>query len=1636
MIKPDWNIFRAKFSGKESDFFEWLCYLLFCKEFNRPKGILRFINQAGIETEPIKVNGRNIGWQAKFSEKNLSQSKRILIEAIDTTKRRYPEINKIIFYAHQDFGQGKSSSDSECKKEIESHAQKKGIEIEWRTESFFESPFVCEENKNIAQHFFTLDKSIFHLLKELSWRTKNILNSIDSEIKFKNHKIKIDRKKVLEEMRSVLDQSKIAVLTGEAGAGKTAVIKDFYKIIQNKHPFFIFKAAEFNNISHINQLFKHSGDFSFLDFIEHHRQIDEKYIVIDSVEKLSDIENTAPFQEFLFSLVEDRWKIILTTRSSYFNDLIHGPLDIRGAQYFPLPIKELKSEKLSELAKECNFSIPEDQNFLNLLQTLFYLREYLKVYHEIDLNAGYLGFKEIIWKKRILNSSFKKNNTHLKREECFLKIAKKRADTGNFFVEVKSLDRSILQKLEDDEIISHNSQTGGYFITHDIYEDLALDKIIERCFFNKTDYEGFFKNIGDSFSVRRAFRNWLSAKLNKGDLEVKRLVEYSIEDKNIEEHWRDEILISILLSDYCSIFFKNFENKLLEELEGLKTNQYKGNADLAGQGLLYKLLFWLETACKEFNESVFNIYNLPKTEMNRTDLKTVFLKPKGQGWHCMANFLNKHKKRIEWQFIDFILDLINDWSQKNQEGDTTKKAGQIALFYYDKITKEEHSEYRKYLKQIIKIILNSSYEIKKELENIFQEVISKKERSRLGRHYRLIHCALTSWMQSAKTIQNFPEQIMQLAELFWTETPKKEDLTLGSISIPTHHINRAVGIEESFGLTSEPEFKYYPASALNAPILPLLIFSYDETVDFILGFVNKSVESFKKSRFGNELEEVEVFIGEEKIIKQYISQSLWNIYRGTQTAPYPLKAIHMALERYFLKHCKDMDSKTMEKRLFYLLEKSKSSSISAVVTSIVLAYPEKTFNVAKILFQTKEFFSYDQKRQISELSPSNIPFLNPNSNFEDQICRNERLESNKLEHRKKSLESQALEYQIFRSRNVTEEEIKNRQKFLWEIFDKYYQQLSNKNDETKEDKNWRLCLARMDYRKMRPETVKINGQKFIKFNPEIDSDLKKYSEGALKPISDKNQYLLLRLWAEYKFENKEEYKKEDYLKYENNPELVIKETKRIIQKLRNIQGDFCFPFFSKKPPSLIDYERRGFEQDYREENGFRIINHSVPLYVCAVLIRDYFDKLNQEDKTFCQEAIMECSDYLIQNGNQYQSIDSADAAIKSISFLFASFPEKRSKIKSALFTLLIKGEGEFDVHAITVIVDMWEKNFEDANSLFLGYLLLKQKFDNLIMENQQFANRRKFKSTGQILKEFLKKHERDIEDIIENKLTYKKVSKEVNLQEFHLDILITAFEMLPLRIDNEDHKEFIKDIIKIFIEELFVSNKITNKYELKFKFLKNFSSFILTLKAEEIESYLKPFLDNFEQLRTPEYQEYFFSSFIYTQDKLNRYESFWIVWDLFYPKIVEMCQKNISDFDSNIIINYLLAGSLWRKDARDWHTLKEREKWFFKKASEDMGSQPIVLYSILKFLNEVGSDFIDDGIFWISGMIEKNMDLYKRADLTNSVFYMENLVRGYISRNKDKLRKDRLTRTKILVILKFLIEKGSVAAYRLREDIL
>jgi hypothetical protein len=160
MIQTNWDIFSAKFSTNKETTFEWFAYLLFCREFNLPKGWFGFKNQSGIEKNPIEHERQVIGFQAKFYSTSLSDHKEDFIEMLVKAKRDYPNLTKILIYTNQLWGQAHNKKENKMASpralvDIETKAKELNILLEWREASFFESEFVTLEHDDLSKYFFT-----------------------------------------------------------------------------------------------------------------------------------------------------------------------------------------------------------------------------------------------------------------------------------------------------------------------------------------------------------------------------------------------------------------------------------------------------------------------------------------------------------------------------------------------------------------------------------------------------------------------------------------------------------------------------------------------------------------------------------------------------------------------------------------------------------------------------------------------------------------------------------------------------------------------------------------------------------------------------------------------------------------------------------------------------------------------------------------------------------------------------------------------------------------------------------------------------------------------------------------------------------------------------------------------------------------------------------------------------------------------------------------------------------------------------------------------------------------------------------------------------------------------------------------
>ena len=345
---------------------------------------------------------------------------------------------------------------------------------------------------------------------------------------------------------------------------------------------------------------------------------------------------------------------------------------------------------------------------------------------------------------------------------------------------------------------------------------------------------------------------------------------------------------------------------------------------------------------------------------------------------------------------------------------------------------------------------------------------------------------------------------------------------------------------------------------------------------------------------------------------------------------------------------------------------------------------------------------------------------------------------------------------------------------------------------------------------------------------------------------------------------------------------------------------------------------------------------------------------------------------------------------------------------------------------------LWEQNPKVAQSILFGYIKLKPIYKNIITQKRvEFGWGRISKSS--ILEEL----EKTIDDFV-----FEDISFDINdIPSLDIHSLEIVLQLIPSNTKDKTHLDIYSKSLSFLAPQLLKDRRSykddsgdnSNIYSLRLHIFKRFAYFILEREKSEIDIYLKPFVDSFS---STEETASFIAELVSAEDYINKYEQFWHIWNNLYPKIKELCLNPRGYHLKEIIINYLFAWRWWREDIKKWHSLKSGNMFFYGKVSEEIGSIPAVLYSIVRVLNTIGTNFKDEGIECIYTIVSNNKSLNLDDLESNTLYYLETFLRKFIFTNREKIKQEIRLKNKIIPILDFMIERGSKHGYLLRESIL
>ena len=537
------------------------------------------------------------------------------------------------------------------------------------------------ESKNFSkvEHDFReaiqLNKVLFH-------------NNINDLI---NNEYEIDRTDIIEAIKK--DNNKFISIIGEAGIGKSALCK---KLLANEQLILYTRAEKITQINNINEIW----ETNINDVL---RYLNGKRIVffIDALEFIADSSNTKKdVLQQLFEVIKqyNNAYLVVSCRSCDKNAFISLFNNYQVKTYILNPLDYNQIKRIANKYQVID-TLLSKQRYSQLLKFPFYINLIISKIKDIDSIKDINNLREYIWSDIIClkNKKLPQNITYSSICNAVNEMVFTRAKNFDIGVLEESIDKNIISLLSSEEVISKFDKD-KIRLKYDIFEDICFERFIDRKFDEcKGDYNTFFSSLENlGRCIYRRYQIWVENKLLDKENREKFLFTIISTDK-IPEEWNRNTLIGIIKSNFCSDFFNEYEDYIIDN----------------------KI------------ERLIEIINLFAFEPNiielKYGLKYTILTPVGLGRKLIIKIVFDHELYKKLSLKSGILKLCLDYSKYTKFEDNTAIAVCNILEFYlneliDYLEKNESYNIDETYKYLTALFLLAEYS-KEWLSSFFKKVI-------------------------------------------------------------------------------------------------------------------------------------------------------------------------------------------------------------------------------------------------------------------------------------------------------------------------------------------------------------------------------------------------------------------------------------------------------------------------------------------------------------------------------------------------------------------------------------------------------------------------------------------------------------------------------------------------------------------------------------------------------------------------------------------------------------------------------------------------------------------------------------------------------------------------------------------------
>ncbi|TAM50784.1 MAG: AAA family ATPase [Nevskiaceae bacterium] len=1431
-----------------------------------------------------------------------------------------------------------------------------------------------------------LPAGLVQVYDEVGANEQRVLTALKNHTEFVLRKIRttigpafhLHRAGIVQNVLAAIETKQAVLITGPAGSGKSVIGKEAVALLAREFFAFGFRVEEFA-VAHIDETLHNSqipARATELQAILGAQG--RKVLVIESVERLLEKPTRDAFSDLMtLAQGDDGLGILMTCRDYSVEQVQASFLQSAGIDYAVIEVPPLDDTELQEIqAAFPSLAKPLAKPALRqILRNPYFIDKALQIPWDSGrpLPENERDFRAVFWRQIVRADQNPADGMPRQREVALQELAVRRARALSDYVPATGLSAAAIALLKQDSlVVSPDTNDLLVATAHDVLEDWAiLQWIEEQHLTDETAFKALSSAIGPHPAVRRSYRKWVAELVDRDAPAADRLFSAAIAQADVSAQFRDDTLVSLLKAPSASEFLTRHEAELLAN----------------NRAILKRVIHLLRVAC----------VTSPAWLADVRGLSSILSVPEGAVWSTVVRLAHRNIGNFGPEDAPLLLALIEDavrgvsWWAPDIDG-----AEHVAGIAHWLLPRFDHYRRGDTRKRILKVIAK----IPKADPARFEAVLrgqSKEGRSRdpVAEEFRGI---LLAGFDGAPAARDLPDLLISVTlDTFLATEEYLRAKPYGRSSID---VDLYFGIKEHLG------HGFFPASAFRGPWINLLTHHPRKGFDFLIQIFNHCTGWYAHPRLPDPLEpawEVELTFANGTTRKQWVNPRLWGLYRGMSVGPYLLKSLLMAFEKWLLDYA-ESHPEGLDTVLLEILQRSDSAALAAVVASVATAHPHQSGEALLVLLSAQDYIEIDRSRMASEHQTESLTGLFPIPRAENKIYEEERKKSNALPHRKHDLEVA-----------ITNLQLGPLAPRVHAIIDSYIAALPEPDKRNEHDLTWQLALHRMDFRQYdvapdQPaagESPAADGEgppkNYIRLEPKPPApEVQQLIDESTKRMGEMNARLDVYMWGLQIFQH----------------EAGSADPARWREKLASAKG----------------MDRTADHPDN---------SRNAPGFVAAVCVRDHWDELLPEEKEWCIDVI--CSE-ISRHADEWGTIDRmqrfsmlADRPCAFVVPLLLSKPLTEAQTKRVR---------QVFIAALTHPIDevRWYAIWGMKDKVWAAHPALALRAVNTIATEAALADR---DWNAEEKKRYDKRRTPDrisaaaAADVRGRFWTEGEIAEDAHVRfditevfgaEAHAKVLAILGQVPNEPLAVAAHRRASEDLVECWNREYDrSSDRRDRNFEREQAISDRIQQFVMRASDADSEHVLQPILEAVD--RHPREVHNVIQGFTSREDSNPNTPHYWFLWNLFAERVKRA--KWLAHLDGehphgSEALSTIFLTSWWKDDVRHWQSLEG----YAHNVDALFDALPpvwIVLDSYVRFLYHIGERSMPAAFVRIANALrrENPADMLRES---NTVFMLEILLQRHVYARPLELKRDPALREAILYVLDVLVESGSSAAFRMRDD--